>query len=64
VSQQEFSQEVLESLELRYSMLSGVNQDEEVAEILRQKMIYFGILNTSQHIIDMMKSMLELFGTR
>jgi hypothetical protein len=43
-------------------MLSGVNQDEETAEMMMQVIYYRGILNTSQHLIQMMNEMLEMFG--
>jgi flagellar hook-associated protein 1 len=62
IEQHGFSEDVLNGLEQRYSMVSGVNQDEETAEVMQQKMLYQGILNTSRHLIEMINSMLDVFG--
>lgn len=62
IEQHSFSSKVLDGLEKRHSMISGVNQDEEVAEVLMQKIYYRGVLNTSQHLIDMLNEMINAFG--
>lgn len=62
IEQHEFSEDVLNGLEQRHSTISGVNQDEETAEIMQQKMFYQGILNTSRHLIDMLNSLLDVFS--
>jgi flagellar hook-associated protein 1 FlgK len=62
IEQTAFTESVLDGLEKRHSMISGVNQDEESAEVLMQKMYYRGILNTYQHLIDMLTEMLDAFG--
>lgn len=62
IEQTKFSASVLEGLERRHSMISGVNQDEESAEVLMQKIFYKGVLNTSQHLIDMVFDMLDAFS--
>lgn len=62
IDQADFSGSVLDGLERRHSMISGVNQDEESAEVLMQKMFFRGILSTSQHLIDMLNEMLDVFS--
>ncbi|QOL20455.1 FlgK family flagellar hook-associated protein [Candidatus Bodocaedibacter vickermanii] len=62
IDQRDFSKNVLDGLEQRHSMISGVTADEENAEIVMQHMFYRGVLNTSQHLIDMLREMLDVFG--
>ncbi len=62
IDQRDFSKGVLDGLERRHSMISGVSADEENAEIVMQHMFYRGVLNTSQHLIDMLREMLDAFG--
>lgn len=61
IAEHEFSSEVLDGIEQRHSMVSGVNQDDETAEVMYQKIFYQGILNTSQHLIEMLQSLLETY---
>lgn len=58
----DFSKGVLDGLEQRHSMVSGVNADAENAEMMMQHMFYRGVLNTSQHLVDMLREMLDAFS--
>lgn len=62
ISDSRFSEDVLEGLEQRHALLSGVTQDEEIGEVMAQKLFYKGIMATSQHLIDMLNALLDLFG--
>jgi flagellar hook-associated protein FlgK len=62
IDKHDFSSSVLDGLEQRHSMISGVTADEETAEMMRQHMFYRGVLHTSQHLMDMLREMLDTFG--
>ncbi|MDP3935987.1 MAG: hypothetical protein Q8Q56_03265, partial [Alphaproteobacteria bacterium] len=62
IDRRDFSQSVLDGLEKRHSMISGVNADAENAEMMMQHMYFRGVLNTSQHLVDMLREMLDVFG--
>ena len=62
IDQLDFSKGVLDGLEKRHSMISGVTADEESAEMMRQHMFYRGVLHTSQHLMDMLREMLDVFS--
>lgn len=58
--QEEFSKTIVESLELRHAMISGVNEDEESGEVMMNKLFYRSIIDTSKQLIEMLHSLLEL----
>lgn len=62
IDQRDFSKGVLDGLELRHSMISGVNLDEETAEMMMQRMYYSGVINISKYLVDMLREMLDAFG--
>ncbi len=62
IDESKFSSEVLDGLERRHALISGVTQDEEIGEIMAQKLFYKGVMSTSQHLIEMLNSLLEVFG--
>lgn len=57
-----FSENLLDGLEQQHSMVSGVNQDEEMSEILMQQIYYSMLMKTSQKLLEMIHEMLEVMG--
>jgi flagellar hook-associated protein 1 FlgK len=62
IDQYEFSKGILDGLNKRHAMISGVVADEENAEMMRQHMFYRGVLHTSQHLMDMLREMLDTYS--
>lgn len=58
----DFSTDVLDGLEERHSMISGVNADEEISEMMMQQIYYSMLMKTSQKLLEMVHEMLEVMG--
>ncbi len=58
----DFSTDVLDGLEERHSMISGVNADEEISEIMMQQIYYSMLMKTSQKLLEMVHEMLDVMG--
>lgn len=62
VDKYDFSFGVLDGLEMRHSMISGVNKDEEMSEIMIQQIYYSMLMKTSQKLLEMVHEMLDVMG--
>lgn len=49
-----------DGMEYRFSMFSGINTDDEMADIFTQKILYQGILNSTRNIMDMLNHFIQL----
>jgi flagellar hook-associated protein 1 FlgK len=62
IDQKDFADTVLDGLERRFSMISGVNKDEESATLMKEKIYYMGVLTAAQHAAEMLKELIEMFS--
>jgi flagellar hook-associated protein FlgK len=58
----DFSFDVLDGLEERHSRISGVNNDDEMAEIMIQQIYYSMLMKSSQKLLEMVHEMLDVMG--
>ncbi len=49
-----------DGMDYRFSMFSGINTDDEMADIFTQKILYQGILNSTRNIMEMLTQFIRL----